>query len=192
MMVKEAPMTRNVALRWALAAPFVLPAAFLIQVDAVSAYQVSNAPAASSSAQSGTPGAQPNTLPPIVRLYEGKNRSQNTVCTVSITQRPSFEMYHFKGNANRCKNDEAQSIEFERIPAGSVIQLFDDPECGKNDDWVEWTFFQEVAMTYSKSFEYSHEDSEFGDGKSLVYDKVYHPKGGLNGKVSCMIISIPG
>ncbi|MDR6643941.1 MULTISPECIES: hypothetical protein [Luteibacter] len=128
-------------------------------------------------------------MPPYVRLYEGHNLTQDTVCSVPLTI-GAHAQYHFRDKEGHCANDEAKSIEFEHVPAGTVVELYDDPKCGKGDDWVSFTFRKLVPRTYAWGFEYSLEDTDFGNGQ-VVYSKVYHEDNGLDGKVSCMIINVP-
>lgn len=128
-------------------------------------------------------------MPPYIRLYEGNRLTQNTVCAIALTI-GEHRQFNFKSHDGGCANDEARSIEFERMPAGSIVELYDEPSCGKNDDWVSFTFKQLVARTYASGFEYSLEDKDFGDGE-VVISKVYHKHNGLDGKVSCMIVNVP-
>ncbi|SDF16222.1 MULTISPECIES: hypothetical protein [Rhodanobacteraceae] len=135
----------------------------------------------------GTSGTK--VMPPYVRLYEGHKLTQDTVCSVPLAV-GEHKQYHFQEKEGHCANDEAKSIEFERIPAGTVVELFDDPKCGKGDDWVSFTFRKLVPRTWAWGFEYDLEDKDYGDGE-VVYSKVYHKDNGLDGKVSCMIINVP-
>lgn len=146
-------------------------------------------------AGAATPPSQANdtaghveVMPPYIRLYEGNGLSQNAVCSIQLTPGTNWQL-NFKGHDGGCANDEARSIEFERMPAGTIVELYDEPSCGKNDDWVSFTFKKLVPRTWAWGFQYDLEDTEYGDG-DVVYSKVYHGHNGLDGKVSCMIISV--
>ncbi|WP_036143099.1 hypothetical protein [Luteibacter sp. 9135] len=140
-------------------------------------------------AQTQAAVAQPQSEPPQVRLFEGNNTSQNVVCTIGLAE-PFSQMFRFQKKDGNCANDEARSIEFERMPPGTVIELYDDPECLTSDDWVKFTFLKRVAHTFASSFQYDF-DSGYGSDGDTVYSQRAHYKNGLDGKVSCMKINVP-
>lgn len=174
-------MTRNVALHAGLLAFCLIggPERVTAQTQA----------AGSASAPTQAAVAQPQSEPPQVRLFEGNNTSQNVVCTIALAE-PFSQMFRFKSKDGGCKNDEARSIEFDWIPPGTVIELYDDADCLTSDDWVKFTFLKRVKYTWAGGFEYSKDDTDYGEG-DVVYSKTYHKDNGLDGKVSCMKINIP-
>lgn len=173
-------MTRNVARLAGLIALCILPAQGMSQ----------SLPARSASARTPASTVTPRAVPPYVRLYEGELAKQNTVCSIPITEQPYFRQFYFQKHEGECRNDEARSLSFENIPAGTVVRLYDDPKCGVNDDWVEFIILKRVAYTYNWKFEFSNVDTKYGDGEP-VYSQTYHRVNGLDGKVSCMVISVP-
>lgn len=123
-----------------------------------------------------------------VRLFEKGDTAGDVVCTLPITSAPFVENINLKKDSYDCSNDEAVSISFSNIPAGSIISLYDDPNCKQGDDWVKFTFFSEVSWTFAHDFEINQEVKKDGH---LVFTQAYHDKGNLNGRVSCIIINVP-
>lgn len=70
---------------------------------------------------------------PLIDLFEGNDGSQNRVCT--ITGRPAS--MNFKSAGSACANDEARSLVLHRIPVGTVVRVYDDPDGRRRDDWSE-------------------------------------------------------
>ena len=70
---------------------------------------------------------------PVIDLFEGNNGSQNRVCTLPGRQ----ASINFKNSGSACANDEARSLVLHRVPVGTVIRVYDDPDGKRRDDWSE-------------------------------------------------------
>lgn len=79
-------------------------------------------------------------------------------------------------------NDEIKSVRLKSVTRGTIIQLFDDPDAKKNDDWVEIYVKKSGADIVIGNLERNHEDS--------YYKQTFHKKNGLNGKVSHIKVDI--
>lgn len=92
------------------------------------------------------------------------------------------ETNHFRGqriNLRRThgwENDEARSLQLDRVRAGTVIRIFDDPGGGRDDDYTVITVKSITNRYCIRTFERSWED-----GTVRVQ---YRPDNGLDGKVS--------
>lgn len=128
---------------------------------------------------------------PTIRLYEGRGGREENICVIEILAVPfhSFEKV--------CKNDEAMSMKLHNMPPGTVITVYDDPECGDHDDW------QRTTVTSSRPGADDILIGDFEDTGSWVgtganpstYTTLFSGsphRYDLSGKVSCMIIDVPG
>jgi hypothetical protein len=109
---------------------------------------------------------------PSLDLYEGNDATQNLLCSVPVGQ---SEIVVFPDHPE-CDNDEARSFVLVNVPAGTVLQFFDDPGGSTEDDWVEIEITRDVALLTVGSFEKS------GQQGDIVV--TYHEHDGLDGKVS--------
>ena len=114
----------------------------------------------------------------ILSLHEGNGGTQNKVCDLDLASRT----LNFK-NHRACDNDEARSATLLLAEAGTVVRLYDDPDCERGDDWIEITVLRNLGARTVGSFERS-----FADADLRVR---YHRDNGLDGKVSCARISVP-
>lgn len=134
--------------------------------------------------------------PPTVRFYEAKWGTEANICTISILEPGKQLTVRFKDND--CDNDEADSMKLHNMPPGSIITVYDDPDCGDHRSWHRTT----VARTHPgvtdiviPSFEtewpatvdYSPSIPEYQWATVLTL----HYESSLNGKVSCAIIDVP-
>ena len=116
-----------------------------------------------------------------ITFYEGYNGSQNSFCEETISSLP----YVAKGRI--CKNDEAKSMRFDRVPAGAVVIVYDDPDCGTHADWEKITTLQRADPPITV---WNFEDNDADDPRYLI--NYHHVSGGnLDGKVSCRSIYVP-
>jgi hypothetical protein len=178
-------MTWKVSSRAAIVALVLMPLALVIEAGAS---QTTRDQGQTTAAPVMQPNAQPTTpINAYVRLFDKGDTAGDIVCTLPITGAPYSLTQNFKEKGN-CANDEAVSISFSNIPAGSIISLYDDPHCEEDDDWVKFTFFYEVNWTYAHNLEINQTTTE---NNHDVFKQTYHDKNGLNGKVSCIMINVP-
>ncbi|MEX1826495.1 hypothetical protein [Luteibacter sp. CQ10] len=123
--------------------------------------------------------------------------TQGATCTINLNTQPFFQTFRFQDHDGGCKNDDAKSIDMRYVPAGTTIELFDDPKCGTTDDWVQIKVLKQIPHAWTHGFDYDDDDSDGGDG-DIVYQMRFHNRigyggdGQVEGKVSCMIIDVPG
>jgi hypothetical protein len=121
----------------------------------------------------------PSEIVPLVSFYEGNNGTQNKTCDVNLFTR----MVDFTSNSLGCDNDEARSLILSFAKAGTVLDAFDDPDCTTNDDWTRIVVKRDLGRKVIGTFQYSFEDADV--------DVDFHPDNGLDGKVSCIRITVP-
>ncbi|MDQ0011168.1 hypothetical protein J2T07_003378 [Luteibacter jiangsuensis] len=117
-----------------------------------------------------------------VRWYRGLWLGQDNFCTVDIPSRPFYLRTEFVDYD--CKNDVAQSVELQNLPPGTVLYVYDSPNCGESDDWGKATVLKQAASLQVGDFNHT-----FTEPAGLQYDGHYH--NGINGKLSCFIIDVP-
>ncbi len=117
-----------------------------------------------------------------VRWYRGLNLEQDNFCTVDINTRPFYLRSQFTDY--HCKNDVARSVELQDLPPGSVVYVYDLPNCGESDDWGKATVLVQAASLRVGDFNHT-----FTDPAGLQYEG--HYSNGINGKLSCFIIDVP-
>jgi hypothetical protein len=78
---------------------------------------------------------------PAIRFYEGKNATEANFCTIGDLKQDDHLTVKFGGGNNTygCDNDEATSMKLERMPPGTIIKVYDNPDCGDDDDWQKTT-----------------------------------------------------
>jgi hypothetical protein len=79
------------------------------------------------------------------------------------------------------RNDAAKSLVIVDMPQGTTIEVYDDPEGSRGDDWTEINAREPIRQYIVRSFE------EDVDSDSIAV--VYHRRNGLNGKVSRAVIT---
>jgi hypothetical protein len=114
----------------------------------------------------------------IASFYEGNSATQNKVCDLALYD----QEVRFKGHAS-CDNDEARSLVLLLAPAGTVLRVFDDPDCESGDDVTTIETLREVFRIIISSFEDSLQDAD------IVVE--HDHDNGLDGKVSCVQIDAP-
>lgn len=107
-----------------------------------------------------------------VELFEGEKCTQNRVCSLPVNYGTKI---NFK-NTSQCQNDEAKSMRLHRVPEGTVIYIFDDPNGSTKDDWIKIEVKKEKAFLDINSFEQTFHNENL--------DVTYFKKNKLNGKVS--------
>ncbi|MGV3520505.1 M12 family metallo-peptidase [Luteitalea sp.] len=113
-----------------------------------------------------------------IAFYEGSRGSQNKLCEITAED----QTVRFKSSAD-CDNDEARSAILTLLRAGTVLQVFDNSDCRSSDDWTSVTAKRDLFRLTIDTFEKSMEN--------LDVRVEYHKKNGLNGKVSCAVVSVP-
>lgn len=119
-------------------------------------------------------------------FFEGNGGEPNIVCT--LEQAPMD--VHLGGLFNDpygCDNDEARSVKLLNIPAGAMLVVYDAGDCNKNDDYTRIRVLQNISSLTISSFEAWGEPDP-----SLGVDFENTPNNGLDGKVSCIQISLCG
>ncbi|URL57459.1 hypothetical protein IM816_12545 [Luteibacter flocculans] len=114
-----------------------------------------------------------------VRFYEGYNGSQDNFCSYTINTLPYFRQ------GKPCKNDEAKSLKYENVPAGSTVYVYDNPNCDQGDDWA---VMSTIRFANPRIVVWNFEDNDPDDAYAIRY---HRQDGNLDGKVSCVIIDIP-
>lgn len=140
---------------------------------------------------------------PAIRFYEGKKATDTNVCTIGGLKPDEHLTVKFgAGNNNYgCDNDEAKSMKLQNMPAGTVIKVYDSPDYGDHDDWQKTTVIQSrpginvVAPTFETEWPKPQEYSEatpINDAFKWATTLALHYDNGLNGKVSCVKVDLPG
>jgi uncharacterized protein YraI len=181
-------MTRKASLAAALAILVLQQSTFASEAFASQAATAHGQTATAPVDQRNGPTASVESISAYVRLYEKGDTAGDVVCTININEAPHNQIVQMKSGDNSCSNDEAVSVSFSNIPAGSIISLYDDPNCGEGDDWVKFTFLMDSGWTYTSNLELNLTKAE---NNHVVFKQVYTHKNGLNGKVSCMRIQVP-
>lgn len=114
----------------------------------------------------------------VVTLHEGNNASQNKVCDLRLRNGET----RFRGHGD-CDNDEARSMTLALARAGTVVSVFDSPDCRTNDDFTVIRVKRDLFRKVIRSFETSTEDADV--------EVDHHHDNGLDGKVSCLRIQMP-
>lgn len=117
-----------------------------------------------------------------VRWYRGLHLEQDNFCTVDIPSQPFYLRTKFEDY--KCKNDVAQSVQLQNLPPGTVLYVYDAPNCGESDDWGKATVLKQAASLQVGDFNHT-----FTEPAGLQYDGHYH--NGINGKLSCFILDVP-
>ncbi|HXP00721.1 MAG TPA: hypothetical protein VN813_09465 [Luteibacter sp.] len=144
----------------------------------------------STSTQAQAPDAVPT-----IRFYEGWDGTQNNICTASIDSAPYYKLANVSNWD--CPNDEAKSMKLHNLPAGSVIELYNDGDCADDDDWVQITVLKgRIGADDLIVGGFEGNGVWIGSGEDPnSYRSVFHLKRNrhdLHGKVSCAIIDVPG
>ena len=117
-------------------------------------------------------------LQPLVSFYEGNGGSQNKVCDLNL-QNQTLDFTR----SSTCANDEARSLKLTFAAAGTVLEVYDDSSCTSNDDFVRIRVKRDLHRKTLNSFEQSFENADL--------DVDYFFGGNLDGKVSCVRITVP-
>lgn len=118
-----------------------------------------------------------------IRFYEGYDGSQDSFCAQTIEYRP----FHLQKKMGDCgKNDEAKSLRFEDTPPGTVVKVYDNPDCSTGDDWAEMVT---LAVAKPAITVWNFEDNDADDSRYRI--RYHYQDGNLDGKVSCFIIDVP-
>ena len=139
---------------------------------------------------------------PEIRFYEGKYADESNICTIDNLKLDDHLTVKFGAGNNvyDCENDEAKSMKLVRIPPGTIIKVYDSPDCGDDDDWQKTTVVASkpridvVVPTFEtewpKPVPYSDEIAE-SDAFRWATTLALHYDNGLNGKISCVKIDMP-
>lgn len=100
--------------------------------------------------------------------------TQNMVCDRNVYNRT----IKFGGS---CDNDEARSLVLTSVRKGTVLRVYDDPDCETGDDWTRIEVLQDLSRYTVNTFE--------SDGDNEKVSRNYHSHNGLDGKVSCVKIT---
>ncbi|MEM1178425.1 MAG: M12 family metallopeptidase, partial [Acidobacteriota bacterium] len=117
---------------------------------------------------------------PNFTFYEGNAATQERVCAFGAIA----QTVKFKQDGFTCENDEARSVRLNHVPPGVSLVLYDDPDCHQNDDWTVIRSLDSVTNFIVPSFE-----SALTTGDVKVTP---HPNNGLDGKVSCVQVTVCG
>ena len=120
----------------------------------------------------------PDEVVGVASFYEGNDGTQDLVCELAMVDRSE----NFKDHGE-CDNDEARSMRLSQVPAGTVIRIYNDPDCQPIDDWAMIWVIQDLDDKLIDSFEENVTDDD------LVLQ--FFPFGGLDGKVSCIDFDLP-
>jgi len=116
-------------------------------------------------------------------FYEGNgaDRDRDTTCVLPGNQhRDGNGMeYDLSLPSNGCENDEIRSMELEGISAGTRIELYDNRQGGRQDDFTLIDVKQSVPMG-----ERVRIDSLEGSSENFWYRKLAFRNNGLDGKIS--------
>jgi hypothetical protein len=115
-----------------------------------------------------------------IRFYDKDWGDGHNFCTVAIDKVP----YTSTGNFFDCTNDEAQSVRLQDLPPGTTIALYDDPHCGDSDDYSIIRITKLMPNILVKNF-----------GTAVHYtdwNMSVHRVNGIQGKVSCAEVDVPG
>jgi hypothetical protein len=140
---------------------------------------------------------------PAIRFYEGKSATEKNVCTIGDLKPDDHLTVNFGAGNNPygCDNDEAQSMKLQNMPAGTIIKVYDSPDCGDDDDWQRTTVVQSrigidvVVPTFETEWPNPQAYSEATpiiDAFKWATTLTLHYDNSLNGKVSCVKIDLPG
>lgn len=114
----------------------------------------------------------------VLSLYEGNNGTQNKVCDLDAIS----GVIRFPSHS-ACDNDETRSMVLTQVSAGTLIEVYDDPDCETSDDWTEILVKRAALRITVDGYEQSFENDDL-----LV---THHHDNGLDGKVSCVRITAP-
>jgi hypothetical protein len=109
------------------------------------------------------------------------NRAEDTSCVVPVNQSggTSGVQYDMKLASRGCENDELKSMELEGVRAGTRIELYDNPNGDRQDDFTIIDVKQSVPMGKRVRI-----DSFEGTTDTFYYRKLASRNNGLDGKVS--------
>ncbi|KPW98514.1 Uncharacterized protein ALO50_05194, partial [Pseudomonas syringae pv. cerasicola] len=109
------------------------------------------------------------------------NRAGDTSCVLPVNQGggTSGVQYDMKLASRGCENDELRSMELEGVRAGTRIELYDNPDADKQDDFTLIDVKQSIPMGKRVRI-----DSFEGSADTFYYRKVASHNNGLDGKVS--------
>ncbi|HEY0372500.1 MAG TPA: M12 family metallo-peptidase [Thermoanaerobaculia bacterium] len=111
----------------------------------------------------------------VLSFYEGNLGTQNKVCDLNTLA----QTVRFKSH-DACDNDEARSLVLTLVPANTRIEIYDNPDCQANDDWMSIDVKRAIFRKTIGSFERNVDD--------LDVKVTYTRDNGLDGKVSCVKI----
>ncbi|RMU61009.1 hypothetical protein ALP25_04858 [Pseudomonas syringae pv. syringae] len=109
------------------------------------------------------------------------NRAEDTSCVVPVNQSggTSGVQYDLKLASRGCENDELKSMELEGVRAGTRIELYDNPNGDRQDDFTIIDVKQSIPMGKRVRI-----DSFEGTSDTFYYRKLASRNNGLDGKVS--------
>ena len=109
-------------------------------------------------------------------------RDRNKVCDL-VAESGVFRF----PSISACDNDEARSLYLSQVAVGTVVEVYDNPDCRTNDDWTSIRVNTSTARTLLGSFEISSGSLSAPDQLDVTYNR----DNGLDGKVSCVRIVAP-
>lgn len=122
-----------------------------------------------------------------MRFWNREDNHDDNFCTIDVPQVPFYLRLNLKDEPEGqvdCANDKARSVTLENMPPGTLLWLFDDPDCGKSDDWTKVTVLKQVSAINIPSF-----GTDFNWDTAIVEADYQN---GLTGQLSCFILQVPG
>jgi hypothetical protein len=104
-------------------------------------------------------------------FYEGNGGSQDPICNVRSDKPQQINLKNYN-----CPNDEIRSVKLLKIPTGSILRVYDDPDAKMEDDWTEIITKREIESYLISSFEQSLDNE--------MVSMAFHRNNGLDGKIS--------
>lgn len=119
---------------------------------------------------------------PIIDFFEGNNCEQDILGSLSTDKDNKLNLKEDKlDGASGTENDEIRSARLLNVKAGTIIKVYDDPDCEESDDYTEITVKKSINYFKINTFEDSHDDDKI--------EIKYHKDNGLSGKISGIIIT---
>ena len=119
-------------------------------------------------------------------LFEGNDLTQDIVCGIDTSFSRNINM---QSNSIGCENDEARSILFSDIAAGTLITLYDSPSRSKEDDFVIIYIKRYIGSMYDGQAHYVGTfETDVINNEYISMD--FYRNNGLDGKLSYITIEL--